>query len=135
MAQPSEDRAAQRLRRVRHSIDVWRRTRQKVTPMPKKLWTQATELAEYLGTWPVARDLNLSYDSLKRRVEEKAGSKQTSVPQFVEMRGSELMGVSRIDSMVVELYATDGARMTVRLGEGKKVDIAALVGAFRRGEG
>jgi hypothetical protein len=133
VARPSEDRAARRLRRVHNSIDVWRQTRQMVTPMPKKQWTKATELAECLGTWPVARDLYLSYDSLKRRVEEKAGSKPTSAPRFVEMRGSNLMGVSRIDSIVVELYATDGTRMTERLGEGKKVDLPALVGAFRRG--
>jgi hypothetical protein len=103
--------------------------------MPEELWTRATRLAQRLGVWRVARDLGLCYESLKRRVEEKASRKETGDVRFVEVRGSDLMDVASSDGTVVELHATDGARMTVRLGGGAQVDMMALVAAFRQHTG
>ena len=135
MARPNEIRAAQRLQQVRRGIDVWRWTRLKRSPMPEELWAQAARLARSLGVWRVARDLGLCYESLKRRVEEKASRKETSAVRFVEVRGSDLMNVASSDGTVVELHATDGTRMTVRLGGGAQVDMMALVAAFRQHAG
>ena len=132
MARPKEDRTAQGLQQVRRRIDVWRWTRLKRSPMPEDLWAQATKLAEALGVWRVARDLGLCYESLKRRVEEKASRKQAGTVRFVEVRGADLMDVTSHDGAVVELHATDGIRMTVRLGSGAQVDLEALVASFRR---
>jgi hypothetical protein len=135
MAHPNETRAAQALQQVRSGIDVWRWTRLKRSPMPEELWTQAARLARSLGVWRVARDLGLCYESLKRRVEEKASRKETSAVRFVEVHGSDLMNVASSDGTVVELHATDGTRMTVRLGGGAQVDMMALMAAFRQHAG
>jgi hypothetical protein len=135
MAHPRESRAAQRLQEVRSGIDVWRWTRRKRSPMPEELWSQATTLAQNLGVWRVARDLGLSYESLKRRVEEKATRKGADSVRFVEVRGSDVMGVANNNGTVIELQATDGTRMTVRLGGGVQVELRALIAAFRRDEG
>ncbi len=132
MAHPNADRTALELQRVRRRIEVWRWTRLKRSPMPEDLWTQATKLAEALGVWRAARDLGLCYESLKRRVEEKASRKQADAVRFVEVRGTELMDLASSNGTVVELHATDGTRMTVRLGSGAQVDLQALVASFRR---
>ena len=135
MARPNETRAGRRLQQVRRGIDVWRWTRLKRSPMPEELWAQAARLAQSLGVWRVARDLGLCYESLKRRVEEKASRKEPGAVRFVEVRGSDLMNVASCDGTVVELQATDGMRMTVRLGGGAQVDMMALVAAFRQHAG
>jgi hypothetical protein len=135
MARPSENKTAQQLEEIRSGIDVWRWTRLKRSPMPEDLWAQAAKLAESLGVWRVARDLGLCYESLKRRVEEKASRKETGAVRFVEVRGADVMDLASGDGTVVELYATDGTRMTVRLGGGVHVDLQALVAAFRQDAG
>ncbi|HEX7505548.1 MAG TPA: hypothetical protein VF550_02170 [Polyangia bacterium] len=135
MARPNETQAGQRLQQVRRGIDVWRWTRLKRSPMPEELWARATRLAQSLGVWRVARDLGLCYESLKRRVEERASQREAGAARFVEMRGSDLMNVASSDGTVVELQATDGMRMTVRLGGGAQVDMMALVAAFRQHAG
>lgn len=131
MARPKEDRTAQGLQEVRRHIDVWRWTRLKRSPMPEELWAQAARLAQHLGVWRVARDLGLCYESLKRRVEEKASRKETGAVRFVEMHSTDLIETASSTGTVVELHATDGTRMTVRLG-GTEIDLAALVGAFQQ---
>jgi hypothetical protein len=135
MARANETRAAQRLQQVRRGIDVWRWTRLKRSPMPDELWAQATRLAQSLGVWRVARDLGLCYESLKRRVEERVSRKEPGAVRFVEVGGSDLMDVASSDGSVVELHATDGTRMTVRLGGDAQVDMMALVAAFRQHAG
>jgi hypothetical protein len=135
MARPSEDRAAQGLQVVRRRIDVWRWTRLKRSPMPEELWAQSAKLARNLGVWPVARDLGLCYESLKRRVEENGSRKKAGAVQFVEMRGADVMDVASSDGTVVELQATDGARMRIRLGRDAQVDMTALIAAFRQHAG
>ena len=132
MARANEIRAAQGLQQVRRSIDIWRWTRLKRSPMPEELWARAAKLARSLGVWRVARDLGLCYESLKRRVEERASQKKTGSVRFVEVRGADLMDVASRDGTVVELHATDGTRMAIRLGRDAQVDMTGLVVAFRQ---
>jgi hypothetical protein len=132
MARANETRAAQGLQEIRSHIDVWRWTRLKRSPMPEALWGQAAKLAQSLGVWRVARDLGLCYESLKRRIEERASQKEAGAVRFVEVRGADLMEVGSSDGSVIELHATDGTRMTIRLGRGAQVDMKALVVAFRQ---
>src|SRR5512140_1927503 len=80
----------QRLQKIRTSIDIWRWTRVKRSPMPEELWTPAVQMAKRLGMWRVARELGLSYESLRRRVEEKAARREATMG-FVEVRGADLM--------------------------------------------
>jgi hypothetical protein len=130
MARPNEDRTAQGFQQIRRRIDVWRWTRLKRSPMPEELWTQATKLANAHGVWRAARELGLCYESLKRRVEEKSSRRQAGAVRFVEVRASELMDVAS-SGTVVDVHATDGTRMTVRLGSGAQVDLQTLVASFR----
>jgi hypothetical protein len=132
MARPKKSSDTQQIQKLRTSIDIWRWTRLKRSPMPEELWVQAEKLAQSLGVWRVARDLGLCYESLKRRVEEKASGKQADAVRFVEVRGADLMSVASSDGTVVELYATDGTRMTIRLGRDAQVDMTALVAALRQ---
>ena len=135
MARQHESKTAPELQRVRISIEVWRRTLLKRSPMPEEIWAEATQLAGRLGVWRAASELGLCYESLRRRVEEKSTRTRASAPRFVEVRAADLAGMARHDGVVVELCATDGTRMTVRLCEGMPVDMTALVGAFRRRAG
>ena len=50
-------------------ISEWRRNRKKRTAMPEELWQEATKLGREYGAYPVARDLNLHYERLKRRIQ------------------------------------------------------------------
>ena len=50
-------------------ITSWRQNRKKRTAMPEELWQAATKLGREYGAYPVARDLNLHYERLKRRVQ------------------------------------------------------------------
>jgi hypothetical protein len=134
MARPKKNSAGQQLQEIRTKIDIWRWTRSKRSPMPEELWTQSVQVAQHLGVWQVARDLGLCYESLKRRVEEKASRRQGAM-RFVEVRGTDVMAAAGNDGTVVELSATDGTRMAVRLGRGAPVDLLALVAAFRRHAG
>jgi len=120
----------QRLQKIRTRIDVWRWTRVKRSPMPEELWTPAVQIAKQLGVWRVARELGLSYESLRRRVEEKA-SRTEATMGFVEVRGADLTAETTTDGTVIELSATDGTRLVVRLGRGAMVDPIALIAAFR----
>ena len=76
--------------------------------------TCAGQVAQQLGVWQVARELGLCCESLKRRVEEKASRRQGAM-RFVEVRGTDVMAAAGSDGTVVELSATDGTRMAVRL--------------------
>jgi len=121
----------QQLQKVRTSIDIWRWTRVKRSPMPGELWTPAVQMAKQLGVWRAARELGLSYESLRRRVEKKASRKKAPTG-FVEVRGADLMAEATTDATVIELSATDGTRLVVRLGRGTAVDPLALIAAFRQ---
>jgi hypothetical protein len=99
--------------------------------MPEELWTPAMQMAKQLGVWRVARELGLSYESLRRRVEEKA-SRTEATMGFVEVRGADLMAEMSTDNTVIELFATDGTRLVVRLGRGAIVDPMAMIAAFRQ---
>jgi hypothetical protein len=119
--------AAQRVKELRNRITQWRRTRARRTRMPSELWAGAVALARIEGTYPIARRLRVDYQALARRVAE-AGGERTGNGNFIEIRGADLLG----GATVVEVAEADGARLMIRLGGGSGLDVAALVGAFRR---
>ena len=55
----NEVQAGVRLTQLRGRIERWRCTRAKRSPMPAELWTAATELAQELGVYRVARELRV----------------------------------------------------------------------------
>jgi hypothetical protein len=83
-----------RVKEVGDQIALWRRTRERRTPMPAELWAKAVALARVSGTYPVARAVRVDYASLARRVAEAFGEQtgRAKSTAFVEMRGADLVG-------------------------------------------
>ena len=132
MARAGRGVAAGRVEGVRKQIDRWRCTRKRCSPMPERLWDEASLLARELGVHRVKCALGLNYESLKRRVGRvrEHGSGATKASGFVELNGAQLLGPG--SGALVEVAAADGGRLTVQLGTGIALDVAGLVEAFRR---
>jgi len=132
MARAGRGVAAGRVEGVRKQIDRWRCTRKRCSPMPERLWDEASLLARELGVHRVKCALGLNYESLKRRVGKVAerGNAAAKAPGFVELSGALLGAAS--GAVVVEVADADGGRLTVQLGTGSELDVAGLVEAFRR---
>ena len=131
MARQGQAAAEGRVERVREQIDRWRGGRQRCSPMPERLWGEASLLARELGVHRVKCALGLNYESLKKRVGkgEERGSAGGKAPSFVEWSGAQLLGPAR--GAVVEVSDADGGRLTVQLGVGSELDVAGLVEVFR----
>jgi len=65
------DSRSQSLESLRCRFTAWRRSGGKGRRIPEPLWSAATELAEQLGTYHVAKTLGLDYSHVKRRVEQR----------------------------------------------------------------
>ena len=132
MARQGQGGAARRVERVRTQIDRWRCRRKRCSPMPERLWGEASLLARELGVHRVKCALGLNYESLKKRVGEvgERGNAGTKAPSFVELSGAQLLGPT--SGAVVEVSDANGGRLTVQLGTGRELDVAGLVEAFRR---
>lgn len=137
MAQQRQATAAERVTRVREQIERWRCTRAQRSPMPAQLWEEAVSLAGQLGVHPVKAALRLNYESLKKRVASRPGTKASAAARtggFVELSGAQLFAAPDRAGAVVEVSGVDGARLTVRLAAGSELDVSRLVEAFRRRE-
>jgi hypothetical protein len=104
--------------------------------MPEDLWVEAVRLARSEGAYAVARDLELSYGTLRKRLERtmRAGRQprgsSSAVKGFVELEGGELLGALSAGGSVVELTRSDGAKLVVRLAGAEALDVVALSEAF-----
>jgi hypothetical protein len=101
--------------------------------MPEQMWEGAAALARGHGVYWTARELGLSYDSLRRRVEARPGGgrgERGDHPGFIEVGPAQLMGFGQPSGPVVELSDTDGARLVIRLTESGELDARDLAEAF-----
>ena len=124
----NEVRAAVRLTQLRGRIERWRSTRAKRSPMPAELWRAATELAQELGVYRVARELRVGYASLKDRLDVAGERDGQATRGFVEIDGPALLAPAPAS---VELSDPSGLKVAIRLAAGQAVDWAALVAAVR----
>jgi hypothetical protein len=131
MAHHTRKTAESRLQQLSARVGDWRATRQKISPMPAELWTEATALAHELDVNTVRRATGIDYGALRRRVDARrkgpppeAGDRK----RFVELDGAAVFGSA---GPVVELTDPTGIRLTVRLVTGSAVDLSRLVEAFR----
>jgi len=121
------------VKKVRDRVEYWRRTREKRSPMPEDLWDAAASLARAHGVCPIARDLRLNYETLKKRVsvaqqEGRDGADRSA--GFIELNGAQLVGSLDPAGAVVELSGADGAKMMIRMRESEDLDILGLADAF-----
>ncbi len=127
------EHAAAKLKQLRRRIERWRWTRIKRSPMPAKLWAEATELGRELGTYRVARELGIGYESLRDRLGDDAGAGSQRAQPFVEINTASLFASSAATRGEVELSDASGVKVVIRLGAGQSVDVPALLAAFRAG--
>ena len=126
------------LKRLRERVDDWRSSREKLHPMPSRLWREAAALARELGVNPVSSALGLNYGSLKRHLRDDADAAsreggEAPIARFVELSGAQVLGMPSEAGPVVELCDASGTRLTIRLAAGSTLEVAAVVAAFRRG--
>ena len=114
---------------ARTRIEYWRRTRVKRTAMPEELWSEAASLARAHGIYRISRGLGVSYESLRRRVEQGTREGRGSGRRqggFVELSMTELVQPSPAAGAVVELSRADGTKLMVHLPDGEGVDLPGL---------
>lgn len=141
--------AEQQLEQVRRNIEQWRQTRTKLGAMPASLWDEAAAVARAAGTHRVSRALGLNYLVLKQRAFPNARAEAKRPPRaprpskqsaatFVEVKkvappsAAPAAAAAASEAVVVEVVATSGARLTLRLsGNVVGAELAALVASFR----
>ena len=76
-----------KLEKVRQAFEDWRRTREKLGPIPEELWSAAVELTQSYSLTNVAQALRLNCSDLKKHVKL---SKSSLLPQrVVQSTGTE----------------------------------------------
>jgi len=129
---------------LRERVGEWRRTGDRPGAMPAELWAEAISLARVHGAYGVARAVGVSYWALRRRVElgRDSGSKdggawlpadetrESTKSGFVEVRGPWVDQPAVTGDAVIELAASGGRRMTIRVGPLGSLDVARVVRAF-----
>jgi hypothetical protein len=129
-------RMDEELEELRGRIEEWRRTREKLGPMPEEFWDKATYLAQRLSVGTVSRKLKVGDAGLRKRAERagrapSAGSKAI-VPRFVEVSGVQAGGGLGSPSAVLRVESGHGASLTIHLSSSSGLDVLALVSAFGR---
>ena len=101
--------------------------------MPESLWAAAVAVAREHGVYAASRDLGVRYESLRDRVGTSRGksarSKRPATPAFVEIGGALPFAGGPAGSSV-EVTASDGAKLAIRLGGGETLDVVVLVREF-----
>lgn len=120
-------------------IERWRGQRPRTRSMPEELWEEASEVARSLGVGRVSKALGLGYATLRRRsgaeaVRGKRSRLDRAAPapssEFVELSGfPSVRPMGGGEEAVVEVFAPDGTRLTIRL-QGS-TNVVALVNALR----
>ena len=121
------------VKEVGRQVAHWRRTRRKRSPMPPALWDAAVSLAGTHGIYAIARDLGLSYGTLKQRVAQTPGGGSLGRREetgFVEVPAAQLVSCFEAASAVVELSGSDGAKLVIRLRDDGRLDVLGLADAF-----
>ncbi len=116
-----------RLDAVRGRFKQWRRTRKIGSRIPESLWAAAVKLAEAYGLNAIVKALSIDYYSLKRRLDNKSGSRSrvaaANGARFVELSAAARTG---IPECILELEDVEGAKMRIQLKGIEAPDLAAL---------
>jgi hypothetical protein len=127
------------LEELRGQIERWRHSRPRPRGMPEVLWQEACAAARRLGTYRVARELGVRYESLKQRVEAGnsrsvvpvARQERAAAPGFIDLgKVAALRPLVSADQMVLELVAPDGTRLTIRTREAG-ASVLGMIHAFQ----
>ena len=113
----------------------WRKVRRKGARIPKSLWAEAVVLARQLGVNPVATALGVKHAALKERLSTSAGLPhvpETVTPTFIELAAGAILDPNESNEAgaTLEVTASDGARMVVRMPANSAVDMPGLLASF-----
>lgn len=111
------------LRRAEERFQRWRKTRQRGTPIPERLWSLAIELAGLYGVCKTASTLKLDYYSLKRRLSESTLAEAVRSTAFLEVPSAPLAAAGEC---IIDCENSAGARMRIHLKGIALSDLAAL---------
>ncbi|HTP29188.1 MAG TPA: hypothetical protein VMK12_26440 [Anaeromyxobacteraceae bacterium] len=137
MVQQRQLAGPRRMERLRVRIEMWRSSREKLQPMPARLWREAAALARELGAGPVGRALGLNHQALKKHMEVRGngwgGADVAEAPTagFVELARTQVLGMVAATGPIVEVSDARGVKLTVRLAAGSSLNLAELVEIFR----
>jgi hypothetical protein len=113
-------------------FQAWRQARRSGARIPKALWGEAVALARRLGVNLVATALGVNHTALKERLSSSSGPPQlpaTVTPTFVELATGPLLEPNEAGASL-EVTASDGARMVLRMPAGSAFDLAGLLTSF-----
>jgi len=115
--------------RVQHRFDLWRKTRERCSPIPETLWSSAVELAREHGLHRTARALRLNYYSLKKRLSsvDDATCRPQREATFVELLPPGVAGPS---ACTIEMENAQGGKMKIQLQGLGGPDLAVLINSF-----
>ena len=119
----------QSLSEVKEQFKTWRRTRKKLRPIPKKLWTAAVNLTAKHSISQISKELVLDYSTLKKRasVIKKAGAATMSPTEFIEVN---LEPPTAVAECIVEMQDIAGAKMRMHFRGKTDFDLLQLAKAF-----
>ena len=126
---------------VRERIEEWRRTRPKVMAMPDELWQAAVSLARKYTPYEVALPLRLNVTKLKERMLLDVHTSTTSPSNdtnalssatFVSLPPPSFCSLPELAACLVQMEATDGARLSFRLPAANSDTLLALADSFWR---
>ncbi len=112
-------------------IELWRRRRGKMCPMPEELWIEAAELGRRFGISTLSKKLRLDFRCLKRRVEEEHAVAVSTHDGFVDLGLFDGFCKKKpVESSVTEMEICKGGEVTVRIRHSGslELDIADIVG-------
>ncbi len=109
------------LRKIKRSIDDWRRTDATPRRIPEEIWEQAVAAAGKYGVGPVAKNLGLDHAKLKSKVPAENRQVLTVVPSQEPVPAAFLEFLSPpaparcLERCVLEVESSRGARVRVEV--------------------
>ena len=119
-----------RLAKARDRFEAWRKSREKRSAIPEKLWRLATSLTQDFGVHTVSKALRVNYERLKARAGANGGTARR--PGRPRSPFVELPTDAPIFSLpcVIELEKPSGAKMRISLQSLGDADLATLSRTF-----
>ncbi len=132
------------VRGVQNQFERWRSGKTGRERIPVKLWGMAAKLCETYSLHRVARSLRLNYTALKLEVDGRSPRRpgfhqRCRKPAFIELtQGNLPAGIipeSSSAEYVVEAPDHRGGTPRILIRHASVLEVAALVGALRTGDG
>jgi hypothetical protein len=130
MRTPDNPAIASEAEQVRKRFEDWRLHNHGRPRLPQELWSAAVELARDYGLNRTARELRLSYDSLKKHMPADAavgGRRRKRSAKFIELLP---LSSATVPECSLELENARGAKMKIQLKGAAMNELSTLTRLF-----